>query len=91
MGELFSKDILNLVYLCKYYGLDEVADYWHQVIKINDFQKKRFAQKILDYFGGNLKGKMILILGGHLKKILMTQENLLLYMYQITYSKKEHH
>ena len=67
-GSCFQKDILNLVYLCKYYGLEEVADYWHHVIKINDFQKKRFAQKILDYFGGNLKGKMILILGGAFKE-----------------------
>tara|TARA_B100001173_G_scaffold312296_1_gene332728 strand:+ start:1552 stop:2883 length:1332 start_codon:yes stop_codon:yes gene_type:complete len=67
-GSCFQKDILNLVYLCKYYGLDEVADYWHHVIKINDFQKKRFAQKILDYFGGNLNGKVILILGWAFKE-----------------------
>ena len=40
-GSCFKKDILNLVYLCKYYGLDEVADFWLQVIKINDFQQKK--------------------------------------------------
>ena len=62
-GSCFQKDILNLVYLCKYYGLDEVAEYWHQVIKINDYQKNRFAQKIINYFGGDLKGKRISILG----------------------------
>tara|TARA_X000001036_G_C20680456_1_gene805749 strand:- start:980 stop:2338 length:1359 start_codon:yes stop_codon:yes gene_type:complete len=62
-GSCFQKDILNLVYLCKYYGLDEVAEYWHQVIKINDYQKHRFAQKIINYFGGDLKGKKISILG----------------------------
>ena len=62
-GSCFQKDILNLVYLCKYYGLDEVAEYWHQVVKINDYQKERFAKKIIDYFGGNLKGKAIGILG----------------------------
>ena len=62
-GSCFQKDILNLVYLCSYYGLDEVAEYWHQVIKINDFQKNRFAKKIIDTFGGNLKGKTITILG----------------------------
>ena len=62
-GSCFQKDILNLVYLCRHYGLDEVADYWHQVIKINDYQKNRFAQKIIDYFEGDLTGKEITILG----------------------------
>jgi len=62
-GSCFQKDILNLVYLCKYYGLDEVAEYWHQVVKINDYQKNRFAQKIIDHFGGDLTGKRIAILG----------------------------
>ena len=62
-GSCFQKDILNLVYLCKYYGLDEVAEYWHQVVKINDYQKDRFAKKIIDHFGGDLSGKTIAILG----------------------------
>ncbi len=62
-GSCFQKDILNLVYLCKFYGLHEVAEYWHQVIKINDYQKKRFAQKIIDHFSGDLNGKKIAILG----------------------------
>jgi UDPglucose 6-dehydrogenase len=62
-GSCFQKDILNLVYLCKYYALDEVAEYWHQVVRINDYQKDRFAQKIIDHFGGNLTGKKITILG----------------------------
>tara|TARA_A100001015_G_scaffold310513_1_gene412070 strand:+ start:871 stop:2217 length:1347 start_codon:yes stop_codon:yes gene_type:complete len=46
-GSCFQKDILNLVYLCKNYGLDEVAEFWHQVIKINDYQKDRFVRKII--------------------------------------------
>jgi len=62
-GSCFQKDILNLVYLCKFYGLEEVAEYWYQVIKINDYQKDRFAQKIIDHFGGDLTGKKIAILG----------------------------
>ena len=62
-GSCFQKDILNLVYLCKFYGLDQVAEYWHQVVKINDYQKNRFAQKIIDHFGGDLTGKTIAILG----------------------------
>ena len=62
-GSCFQKDILNLVYLCKHYGLEEVAEYWHQVVKINDYQKDSFAQKIIDHFGGDLTGKKITILG----------------------------
>ena len=62
-GSCFQKDILNLVYLCKHYGLDEVAEYWHQVVKINNYQKDRFAQKIIDYFGDDLAEKKIAILG----------------------------
>src|SRR6056300_234496 len=62
-GSCFQKDILNLVYLCKYYGLDEVAEYWNQVVKLNNYQKDRFAQKIIDHFGGDLTGKSIAILG----------------------------
>ena len=62
-GSCFQKDILNLVYLCKYFGLEEVAEYWHQVVKINDYQKKRFAQIIINHFGGDLVGKKILVLG----------------------------
>lgn len=62
-GSCFQKDILNLVYLCKYYDLHEVAEYWHQVVRINDYQKDRSAQKIIDHFEGNLTGKTVSILG----------------------------
>lgn len=62
-GSCFQKDILNLVYLCRHFGLEEVAEYWHQVIKINDYQKKRFAQKIIDVLGGKVINKKITILG----------------------------
>ena len=60
-GSCFQKDILNLVYLCKHFGLDEVADYWYQVLKINDYQKNRFAQKIIDNLGGEVKGQKITV------------------------------
>ncbi len=66
-GSCFQKDILNLVYLCKKFGLDEVAEYWHQVVKINDYQKNRFAQKIIDHFGGDLTEKRVAILGWSFK------------------------
>ena len=62
-GSCFKKDILNLVYLCRYYGLKDVAEYWHQVVKINEYQRNRFAQKIIDHFKGDLTGKKIAILG----------------------------
>ena len=62
-GSCFQKDILNLVYLCKFYGLEQEAEYWHQVVRINDNQKKRFAKKVIDYFNGDLSGIRIAILG----------------------------
>ncbi|MBU78909.1 MAG: UDP-glucose 6-dehydrogenase [Flavobacteriales bacterium] len=67
-GSCFQKDILNLVYLCNHYGLNEVAEYWHQVIKINDYQKKRFTKKVIEHFNGNLKGKKISIIGWGFKE-----------------------
>ena len=67
-GSCFQKDILNLVYLCQYYGLYEVAEFWHQVVKINNYQKERFALKIIEYQKvNNLKSK-IAILGWSFKK-----------------------
>ena len=62
-GSCFQKDILNLVYLCEYYGLNEVAEYWHQVVKLNDYQKDLFAEKIINNFKGELKIKTVTILG----------------------------
>ncbi len=62
-GSCFQKDILNLVYLCGFYGLNEVAEYWQQVVKINDYQKYRFTQKIIDSFNGSLIGQSVTILG----------------------------
>ena len=85
-GSCFQKDILNLVYLCKHYGLDEVAEYWHQVIKINDYQKDRFAQKIIDHFGGNLTGKKIAILGWAFKANTNdSRESAAIYVAEILY------
>ena len=48
-GSCFQKDILNLVYIAKSYGLNEVADYWEQVIIMNEHQKNRFLGKLLRY------------------------------------------
>ena len=86
-GSCFQKDILNLVYLCKYYGLEEVAEFWHQVVKINDYQKERFAHKIIDHFGGDLTNKRITILGGLLRLIQMIVVKVLLFMFVNIYSR----
>ena len=67
-GSCFQKDILNLVYLCKHYGLEKVAEYWHQVVKINDYQKSRFVTRIINKSSGEIKNKKITILGWAFKK-----------------------
>ena len=67
-GSCFQKDILNLVYLCKNYGLEEVAEYWYQVVKINNYQKLRFSKKILSALGNNLEDKSITLFGWSFKK-----------------------
>ena len=38
-GSCFKKDILNLVYLSRYYGLNEVADFWQNTLLINKWQQ----------------------------------------------------
>jgi UDPglucose 6-dehydrogenase len=62
-GSCFKKDILNLAYLCKTYGLDEVADYWESVVKINEYQKERFVLNMLNSMFNTLAGKKICLLG----------------------------
>ncbi len=62
-GSCFKKDILNLVYLCKTYGLDEVAEYWHQVVKMNDYQERRFVARILKEMFNTIAGKRIALFG----------------------------
>ncbi|MBT4245977.1 MAG: nucleotide sugar dehydrogenase [Flavobacteriaceae bacterium] len=67
-GSCFQKDILNLVYLSRHYGLNDVADFWHQVVKINDYQKNRFAENIKQFLNNDIKNKKISILGWAFKK-----------------------
>ena len=67
-GSCFQKDILNLVYLCKHYNLYEVAEYWEQVIKINNHQKLRFAKKIIKSLFNTVTDKKISLLGWSFKK-----------------------
>ncbi|WP_421919709.1 UDP-glucose 6-dehydrogenase [Marinifilum sp.] len=67
-GSCFQKDILNLVYLCRHFNLPEVADYWEQVIKMNDYQKHRFSKNIIDTLFNTVSGKKIAFLGWAFKK-----------------------
>lgn len=67
-GSCFQKDLLNLVYISKSLGLNEVADYWEQVIILNDHQKKRFADKIVRTLYNTVSGKKIAFLGWAFKK-----------------------
>lgn len=67
-GSCFQKDILNLVYLCETYGLTECANYWNQVIIMNDYQKRRFAAKVVEKMFNTVTGKKIAILGYAFKK-----------------------
>jgi UDPglucose 6-dehydrogenase len=67
-GSCFQKDILNLVYIAKSYGLNEVADYWEQVVIMNDHQKNRFSKNIVKTLYNTVSGKKITMLGWAFKK-----------------------
>ena len=67
-GSCFQKDILNLVYICKTLGLNEAADYWEQVIIMNNHQRNRFAHKIVKSLHGTVAAKKIAFLGWAFKK-----------------------
>jgi len=67
-GSCFQKDVLNLVYLCQHFHLPEVAAYWQQVIKINDWQRRRFAERIVHALFNTVAEKKIAVLGFAFKK-----------------------
>jgi UDPglucose 6-dehydrogenase len=67
-GSCFQKDILNLVYLCEHYSLQEAADYWEQVVKMNDYQKRRFSERIVGTMFNTVSSKTIAIWGIAFKK-----------------------
>jgi UDPglucose 6-dehydrogenase len=62
-GSCFKKDIYNLVYLCRHYGLGEVADYWESVVKMNEYQVERFVLKMLKSMFNTIAGKRIALFG----------------------------
>jgi UDPglucose 6-dehydrogenase len=67
-GSCFQKDILNLVYLCEHFGLREVAEYWEQVVKMNDYQKRRFSTRMVRTMFNTVSDKRIAVLGFAFKK-----------------------
>eukprot|EP00898_Chlorokybus_atmophyticus_P003322 jgi/Chlat1/3991/Chrsp26S04069 len=67
-GSCFQKDILNLVYICESNGLPEVAEYWKQVVSINDYQKSRFVKRVVSAMFNTISGKRIGIFGFAFKK-----------------------
>ena len=67
-GSCFQKDILNLVYICNSLGLNEAADYWEQVIIMNNHQRSRFARQIVKSLYGTVAAKKIGFLGWAFKK-----------------------
>ena len=67
-GSCFQKDILNLAYLCEKFGLPEVAAYWESVVKMNDWQKHRFASRIVSALYNSVADKKIAVLGFAFKK-----------------------
>ena len=62
-GSCFKKDILNLVYLCEHFGLQEVANFWESVVSLNNWQQNRIAKIIIKKLYGTISGKKIVILG----------------------------
>lgn len=62
-GSCFKKDILNLVYISESMGLHEVAEYWEWVIRMNDYQTKRFVKRMIKNMFNTLSGKKIAMFG----------------------------
>ena len=62
-GSCFKKDLLNLIYICDYYGLKSVSSYWQKVIDINNWQRNRISRIVVEKLFGTLSGKTIGILG----------------------------
>jgi len=67
-GSCFQKDILNLVYICESFGLKEVADYWQQVVDMNEYQKKTFTNRIIKTLFNTVTNKKIAVFGFAFKK-----------------------
>ena len=90
-GACFQKDILNLVYISECLNLPEVADYWSQVILFNNYQRSRFARRIIECLFNTVTGKKICILGFAFKKNTGdTRESPAIYISQILLDEGAH-
>ncbi|KAM3461783.1 hypothetical protein NHJ6243_004717 [Beauveria neobassiana] len=67
-GSCFKKDVLNLVYLADTMGLPEVGEYWRQVVKMNEYARDRFTNRVIKCLNNTLVGKKVCILGYAFKK-----------------------
>lgn len=90
-GSCFQKDILNLVYICRTLGLEEVANYWEQVIIINNYQRRRFAENIVSSLFNTVAGKKIAFLGWAFKKDTNdTRETAAMYVADLLLEERAH-
>ncbi|KAH8584618.1 UDP-glucose 6-dehydrogenase [Cryptosporidium sp. chipmunk genotype I] len=67
-GSCFKKDILCLAYLFDHFNLKNEAEYWRQVIHLNEVQKTSFSAKIVKSMFNSLNNKKIAVLGFSFKK-----------------------
>ncbi len=90
-GSCFKKDILNLVYLCETFGLNEVAAYWESIVKMNEYQTSRFVQTINKAMFNTLTNKRIAVFGFAFKANTSdTRETAALYVTQKLMMEKAH-
>ena len=62
-GSCFQKDLLNLIYIARSYGLTQVANYWQAVLDLNKWQKNRISELIVKNLFGTVSGKKIAVFG----------------------------
>ncbi|KAF5872261.1 putative udp-glucose 6-dehydrogenase protein [Botrytis fragariae] len=67
-GSCFKKDIKSLIYLAEGLGLDEVVAYWESVLVVNEWQRRRWVERIVEKMGGGLRGKKVVVLGYTFKR-----------------------
>ncbi len=90
-GSCFKKDILNLVYICEHYGLTEVAHYWENVVKINEYQEYRFVHQMIKVMFNTVAGKEIALFGFAFKKDTGdTRESPAIYVARKLFEEKAH-
>jgi UDPglucose 6-dehydrogenase len=60
--------VLSLAYACEGHGLHEAAEYWRQVVAVNEYQKGRFVRRVVASMLGTVAGKKVAVLGLAFKK-----------------------